>query len=146
MMYVWMRKCRRQASCRHCPKPILNGEYMVICRYYKRTRREDGGNNQNWSFTIHFHPQCWIDQAIAALEEKPIVETRGKKKLSMTDDMREARFAVLRRRGSVLQRIRREIEKSAEEQNTDRIIHLGGLLNQLKEEIEPLGGVPESWN
>jgi hypothetical protein len=32
-----------------------------------------------------------------------------------------------------------------EEQSVDKIIHLGGLLVQLKEEIEKLGGAPKSW-
>ena len=98
-----------------------------------------------WWKRRSFHPQCWIDQAVAELEKRVVVETRGRKKLEMTDATREARTAILRRRGSVVQRIRREVGNGGGEPNTDNIIHLGGLLNKLKEEIEPFGGVPESW-
>ena len=93
---------------------------------------------------MNFHPQCWIDRAIAELESRAVVETRGRKKLEMTDATKDARTAILRRRASVIQRIKREVE-SPDGQNVDKIIHLGELLNKLKEEIEPLGGVPESW-
>ncbi|GAG89138.1 unnamed protein product [marine sediment metagenome] len=119
---------------------------MVVCRYY-RAKRGKGGSFPGpvWSFFMHFHPQCWIDQAIAALESKPVVETRGRKKLPMADEVRAARLKILMRRAAVTQRIRIEMAKVAGEQNIDRIIHLGGELNKLKEEIEPLGGVPESW-
>jgi len=63
----------------------------------------------------------------------------------MTDDNKAARFAILRRRASVTQRIKREVTKPVEEQSIDKIIHLGDLLNKLKEEIELVGGVPKSW-
>lgn len=100
---------------------------------------------QRWSFFMRFHLQCWIDQAIAALESKPVIETRGRKKLPMTDDIRAARLKVLMRRAAVTQRIRIELTKPVEEQDMDRVIHLGGEINKLKDEIELLGGVPESW-
>ena len=144
-MNVWMRKCRKKATCRYCNKPILKGEYMVVCRYYKRTMKEVGGTPQKWSFTIRFHTQCWIDQGIAALESKPVIETRGGKKMEITDIDRISRFKILARRASVTQRIRVEAKKLDGEKNIDKIIHLGGLLNKLKEEIEPFGGVPKSW-
>lgn len=119
---------------------------MVVCRWYKSTQREPGGERQKWAFYWRFHTQCWIDQAIAALEKREIVETRGRKKLGMTDEIRAARLRILMRRAAITQRIRREITKPAEEQDIDRVIHLGDALNKLKEEIEECGGAPESWN
>lgn len=86
--------------------------------------------------------QCWIDQAVAALEKITVVETRGRKKVAMPDADREKRTSILRRRASVVQRIRMETEDG---KDIDKIIHLGELLNKLKEEIEVVGGVPESW-
>lgn len=145
-MNVWMKKCRKQATCKYCPNPIVKGEYMVVCKYYRRTRRESGGEAQKWKFFMRFHPQCWIDQAIAALEKRGIVETRGRKKLEMSDEVRGARLKIMMRRASIVQRIRRELTKPAEEQDMDRVIHLGGMLNKLKEEIEPLGGEPKAWS
>ena len=144
-MNVWMKVCRKQAACNFCPKPILNGEYMVVCKYYRKTRREAGGESQKWTFFLRFHPQCWIDQAVARLKERVVVETRGRKKIPMTDSVRAARWKIMMRRAAVTQRIRREVEKPAEEQSIERIIHLGSMLNSLKEEIEVVGGVPESW-
>ncbi len=143
-MNVWMKVCRKQAKCKYCPEPILNGEYMVVCKYYKNTKNSEGVS-QKWHFIFHFHPQCWIDQAIAALKARVIVETRGRKKIGMTDTVRGARLKIMMRRASVTQRIKKEVSMSPDEQNIDRIIHLGSLLNKLREEIEPYGGVPESW-
>lgn len=99
-----------------------------------------------WWKRRSFHTQCWIDQAVVEIEKRPVIETRGRKQLAMTDESRAARIAIMRRRGSVIQRIRREMEGSNGERNIDRIIHLGGLLNKLKDEIEIHGGVPESWD
>lgn len=143
-MNVWIKKCRKRAKCNHCPKEITKGSYMVVCRYYKKTKNKSGVE-QRWKFELRFHPQCWIDQGIASLEAKPFVETRGRKRAEMTDDVRAARLKVMRRRASVTQRIKREVSKAIEGQSVDKVIHLGSLLNKLKEEIEPLGGIPPSW-
>jgi hypothetical protein len=145
-MNIWLTKCRKQASCRHCPNPILNGEYMVVGEYYKSTRTEKGGKAVRWRRRLHWHPQCWIDQAIAALKNRgDATETRGRKKLALPEHKSTARIKILRRRAAVMQRLKIEVSKPTEEQSTDRIIHLGGLLNKLKEEIESFGGVPKSW-
>lgn len=96
-----------------------------------------------WWKRRSFHPQCWIDQAVAELKTRVVVETRGRKRLEMTDETKAARTAIMRRRGSVIQRIKREV--GSEERDVDRVIHLGELLNSLKGEIEKFGGVPKSW-
>lgn len=139
-MNVWIRKTRKQCTCAYCLKPILKGEYQVVCQHYMHLR-----SGRTWWKRRSFHPQCWIDQAVAEIEKRPVVETRGRNKLPMADDSRAARTAIMRRRASIIQRIKREVSITEEEQNIDRIIHLGELLNKLKDEIEPYGGVPESW-
>ncbi len=143
-MNVWIKRCRKRVKCDYCPTLILSGEHMVVCKWYRGTVKD--GKMQRWWFHRHYHPQCWIDQGIAAVKKIVITETRGGKKLDMPDDVREARLKIMMRRASVIQRIRREVDKTPEEQNIDRIIHLGDMLNMLKEKIEPLGGAPESWN
>ncbi|GAG26431.1 unnamed protein product [marine sediment metagenome] len=143
-MNVWMKKCRRETNCRFCEKPIVKGSYLVYCTWFKKTK-DKAGTPQKWKFHMSFHPQCWIDQAVIELEKAPPVETRGRKRLAMTDDTKEKRIKILRRRGAVLQRIRNELAKPEEDRSIDRIIHFGDKLNELKEEIEPLGGVPSSW-
>jgi len=142
-MNTWMSRCRRQAKCTYCPEPILKGTYMVVVQVFTRDKRD--GDSRCWWLRLRFHPQCWIDQAIAALEKRPTVDARDGHPLKITDGDKAARFAILRRRASTVQRIKREIAKPSEEQSTDRIIHFGDLLNKQKEEIELLGGVPKSW-
>jgi len=117
---------------------------MVVCKWYKKTKNK-AKEPQTWSFFKRFHPQCWIDQAVEELKKRPFTESRGRKKLGITDSNRDARMAILRRRASVVQRIRAEAKKPQDEQNFDRIVHLGSLLSDLKVEISPFGGVPKSW-
>lgn len=140
MLSVWLRKTRKQGTCVYCDKPILNGEYQVVCQHYMKLR-----SGKTWWKRRSFHPQCWIDQGIAEIESRPVIETRGRKKLSMSDGDRTARMAIMRRRGAAIQRIRLEVKKPKGEQSIDRLIHLGGMLNSLKAEILPYGGEPKSW-
>ena len=140
-MNVWIRRTRKKTVCAHCGKSILNGEYQVVCQWYMKLK-----SNRTWQKRKSFHPQCWIEQGIAEVEKRPVVETRGwGSRPRVPDADKPARFAILRRRASVVQRIKKEVEKPDEEKDIDRIIHLGELLNKLKDEIEPLGGVPKSW-
>lgn len=114
---------------------------MVMCKFWK----------PSWHHPLYkrFHVEnadgkcCWVEQGVAELSKRVIVETRGKRKLELADEVKVARFKILRRRAAVVQRIRKEM--SSELQSIDRIIHLGGQLNKLKEEIEQVGGVPKSW-
>jgi len=139
---IWIKRAVKKARCLYCPEPITKGQYMVIGKLW---RRRDG-TPRVWTVYLRWHPQCWIDQAIRKLEKLPVMENRGRKSLGLSDETREARVKIMMRRAAVVQRIRNEIGKPKEEQSIDKIIHLGELLNKLKEEIEPLGGVPKSWN
>ena len=138
-MNVWIKKTRKQGTCVYCLKPILKGEYQVFCQWYVRL-----ATGRVWKNRKIFHIPCWVENGIAGADRKVVVDTRGGRRLEMTDSDRDARFAILRRRAAVTQRIKVEVVKSP--QNMDRIIHLGDLLNRLKEEIEPYGGAPKSWN
>ena len=102
-------------------------------------------SGRTWTKRMIFHaePNCWLERAIAELESRPVVETRGRKTLSLSDPVKEARNKILRRRASVIQRLDREIE---ERMRPAKILHLTEMLESLKVEIEPHGGVPESWN
>lgn len=139
-MNVWVRRTKRRSTCSYCQGEITNGSYQVVCQHYVKT---SGG--KNWWFRRSFHPQCWIDQAIAELEKIPVVETRGKKRMQLTDDDRAKRRSIILRRGSVIQRIKKEMAKPEEDRDVDKIIRLGAMLEKLKEEIRYYGGVPKSW-
>lgn len=90
-----------------------------------------------------FHPQCWLERAIVEIEKRVVAETRGRKRMAITDSNRKKRTAILCRRASVIQRIGTEMGK--EVRNFDRIVHMGELLEKLKVEIELYGGAPKSW-
>lgn len=98
---------------------------------------------RRFTYQPRWHPQCWIEQGQNAVDKIQVVEKRGKIGLPMMDEEKKKRFRILARRAAVIQRIRKEIEGGAD---VDKMVHLGGLLNKLKEEIGLLGGVPESWN
>lgn len=114
---------------------------MVMCKFWK----------VGWKYPLYqrYHVEnvdgkcCWVEQGVAEVSKRVIVETRGKRKLELSEEDKIARFKILRRRAAVVQRIRKEM--SSEVQSIDRIIHLGGQLNKLKEEVEQVGGVPRSW-
>lgn len=139
-MDIWMRVARKRAKCRWCDKPIETGEYEVVGKLWLRR----DGVARIWTIMLRWHPQCWIDQAKHKLRERPtIVETRGKKKLPLTDEQRVSRVKILMRRAAVVQRINAEMDNG--KKDIDKIIHLGGMLEKLKEEIELVGGIPKSW-
>jgi len=139
-VHVWISRTRQKGKCAFCPNEITKGGYSVVCRSYKYR----GEGKAKWTFQRRFHPQCWIDQGIQELESRGFSETRGRPRLA-SDEVTEKRQKILRRRAAVLQRIRKEMARPAKERSMDRIVHLGEMLNSLAEEIEPLGGVPESW-
>jgi len=128
---IWMRICRKQATCGYCKKPILNKELMVV-----GLRRKG-----KWRFRKCWHPECWLEQGKQELERREYVETRGCKRMPIDDETRKRRFRLLARRASVLQRIR----KAVEVRDANKVVHLGEMLDRIKEEIGPLGGVPKSW-
>jgi len=137
---TWVRKTRKRATCFYCGKEVETGTYQIVFQYFMKLK-----SGRTWTKRMIFHaePNCWLERAIAELESRPVVETRGRKTLSLSDPVKEARNKILRRRASVIQRLDREIE---ERMRPAKILHLTEMLESLKVEIEPHGGVPESWN
>lgn len=139
-MNVWIRKTRRRVKCFYCHKMIETGEYQVVCQYFMKLKHSE----KTWTKTMHFHaqtPNCWLERAIMELESRPVIETRGRKPDAMGDEMKERRRKILRRRASVVQRI----GEATNSKKIGKLSHLFDLLEQLKIEIEPFGGVPKSW-
>jgi len=139
-MNVWIKKTRKRVPCRYCNKMIEVGEYQVVCQWYMKLK---GGGT--WVKRMSFHakePNCWLDRAIAELETRVVVETRGRKRNAISDEDREVREKILRRRASVMQRINAEMNGKL---RASKLEHLVDLLEVLKVEIKPHGGVPKTW-
>lgn len=128
-MDIWITRCRKTARCKYCEKPILVSEPIVKGRLWRRKK---------WTLNFYWHPDCWVEQGIAEMEKRPVIETRGRKSLPLTAEIQEKRICLLKRRASVIQRLKRETDPV-------KVLHLGEMLEDLKEEIKPLGGVPKTW-
>jgi len=131
-MNVWITICRKQSRCNWCPEPIEKTAYKVVTSYYRG----------RWLVKKNYHTECWVNQGIEAVSKRGIIESRGMQRMEITDESRIMRVSILRRRASVIQRIKRATTKN---DNVKEMIHLGSLLHKLKEEIEPHGGIPDSW-
>ena len=153
-MDVFITKCKRPTACSHCPDIIYAHEDMVIGILWKAAATPDGKKRR---YVFHWHIArpgdgacCWVEAGLIALGNKTQEEIYGAKRrrtpLDLTAIERTLRTKLLRRHGSVLQRIRFEVMNGANEGNFDKLVHLGGLLNNLREATLPVGGVPESWN
>ena len=142
-MHVWMTHCQRTCKCAHCPEQIEAGEPMVTGKVKLK--------GQEWYKTLHWHPQCWIEQGMVYLESRPYVPShRGRVPLKLDEETKSKRFAILRRYASVMQRINKLVVKINESSEIDsesvsKLAHLSEMVEGLKVEIEPLGGVPKSW-
>lgn len=149
-MNVWIRKTRKRVQCRYCDKYIEVGQYQVVCQYFMKLKH----SGKTWVKKMFFHarePNCWLDRAIAELETRQVVETRGRKRNAISDENREIREKILRRRASVMQRLRMTMElqgggEVAGKIKAGKIAHLTEMLEQFVVEIEPHGGVPKGWD
>jgi len=150
-MDIWLTTCKKKAKCSYCEELIELGEPVVYGRLWLRTK-EGEYKPRRFVKRFRWHAQkgdekkcCWLEQALNNLANNPYIETRGRKRLVLPPEIREKRLKVLRRRAKVVQQLRTETEEQPERQDIDEIIRLGGILARLKEEIEPLGGVPKGW-
>jgi len=139
-MNVWVKLTRKKATCYYCGRDIETGTFQIVCQYYMPV-----GGGKIWTKRMLFHtvPNCWLNRAIAELESRSVLETRGRKANNLNDSAKEARNKILRRRASIVQRIDKEM---LGEIRPMKLRHLIGLIEKLKIEIEPYGGVPETWS
>lgn len=150
-MDIWISRANKGCPCSYCGTKIEVGEAEVFGKLWSR-RKGEGVEVHKWSRMFHWHAKrkaddlcCWLQQGFEALANNPHVETRGRKKILLPSDQRLARLRILQKRAKVLQQIRTIMETEPKERNMNEIIRLGGILNELKERILPLGGMPESW-
>lgn len=142
-MNVWLRKTRRETTCKAdtCQlgnRAIRLGDIQVVTSWVLVTP-----SGQRWYKSKVYHPECWLSQGIAAVEARQVVETRGRKRMTITDPNRTMRLSIMRRRASVVQRLNAEM--SQQSPNYDKVGRMTDILEKLKVEIEPFGGIPSSW-
>lgn len=140
-MDIWIKRTSRVSKCSYCPEIISNGSFVVVGKLWRSKK-----GKLKWPMMFRWHTACWIEQGIRAVEEKertqPRIETRGRKRSSLPEDQKKQRLKIMTRRASALQRIRAVVKSSG---NIDKLIHLGGMLEKYKSEIEQLGGIPKGW-
>jgi hypothetical protein len=139
-MNVWIKRVSRLCKCAYCPNMIAKGEFVVIGSYRLP--------KQGWHITRRWHTDCYILQGIEAVKEKelrcPKIETRGNKRLAGVDPaIKRQRHLISMRRGSILQRIRKEMLKDVND--FDKIARLGQLVDKCKKQMGELGGCPKGW-
>lgn len=133
-MNVWIKKARKKATCTYegCgDTAINNGEFYIVYQWKMR----------NWTKQRVMHIGCWIEQGIAEINSRPKAETRGGHMLSMADEDKQKRFTIMRRRASIVQRIKAAVDVG----RYDMVENLHCQLEQCKIDIEQYGGVPKKW-
>lgn len=112
-------------------------------------RKGDEGSRR-WNYALYYHPQCWVDQGLDYLKMNPYVSRNVREPIpvtprlsSLTEEQKEYRITLLRRRGSLVQR-KRNIKVGY----PDRVLAEAGLDKQMAEimvEIAEVGGIPPKW-
>tara|TARA_Y100000310_G_C20626284_1_gene786074 strand:- start:879 stop:1133 length:255 start_codon:yes stop_codon:yes gene_type:complete len=80
------------------------------------------------------------------LAAHPRIETRGKKKMLISAEVRSQRLKLLQRRARLVQRLKVLTMPDMDFADVDAITTIGQQITELKGLIEPLGGIPNSWN
>jgi len=145
-MHIWITKARKTAFCSSCGDTIHIGDPIVRGRVYSKS---ETGKTTASTFTWHAKNRegycCWLEEGLLNLAKNPWTETRGRKRAPMSEDNRTQRVRIMKRRGSVKQRLQRAVKVPVDQRDYDLIISLGAQLEACKEEIAPLGGVPQGW-
>uniref|UniRef100_A0A6M3L4D6 PARP-type domain-containing protein n=1 Tax=viral metagenome TaxID=1070528 RepID=A0A6M3L4D6_9ZZZZ len=137
----------KSATCAYCKKPIETLDYVVRGKLWKKFTGTGEVEARRWSIKLCWHVECWVEQGRTAADKAAghRIEARGRPKSKLAEKDQAERLAIIRRRASVIQRIRRETERPFEEQDFNKVVHLGEMLEKLAVEIKAYGGVPESW-
>jgi len=148
-MDIWISRNGRTTICASCHETIAIDEPVVRGRLWKRSKEENTTSRWSKTFTWHTKNQdgicCWLAEGLLALEKTPKVETRGRKATGLPADIQTYRVKLLKRRGSIMQRLKKQTNVPIEVRDLDKIILLGQQLDKVKLEIEKYGGVPDNW-
>ena len=160
-MDIWLTVCRKTVpKCHYCNEPIKLGEVMVAGKLWFRASQE-GGEARRWIKHFRWHAQkettnfggqpsplkisCWLLEGLAYLAEHPQAETRGRKQLQLPKKQKDARLKILRQRARLVQKLKTLMEAPLDQDDLNYMIKIGSQIEELKEQIKSLGGVPPSW-
>jgi len=95
------------------------------------------------TYRMYFHPQCWVDNGMAYLNNNPYTPgIRGRKKLPMSSEDARKRYLLIRRYNRFKQR------KNGLKKFPDDIlesIRLESEMDKIAEEMRDIGGTPAKW-
>ena len=143
---VSMNWCHHTAKCKWCEKAIEPTNPMVSVFFWNR--RKESTSNQIWNTKLYYHPQCWVDQGLDYLRLNPYVSNQRwdlstRKTNPLTNEQREHRLALLRRKAALDQRLRNL--KSPYPSRTIHEARIGASIANIMVEILEYGGVPKKW-
>jgi hypothetical protein len=157
---IYINECRYPVVCEHCKEKIALHTPMVTGKSWHIINK-DSSSPQHIYHILHWHVSrptdsicCWIEQGLTAYNLKLLTkeEKRGGKTLLIDSETRKKRLQILQRHARLVQMLREEMEKlasdaiiSVHQGSWERVATLGQRLEELKEQILPLGGVPKSW-
>jgi len=138
-MDVWLTWCKKKSKCKHCQEPILAGTPVVRGKLWRK-----GDQAKSWPMTFRWHPQCWLEQALAYLEKNPYIPPKrspGRPRIELSEEDKVKRRRLLVYRSSLCYYQR----KAAKEGNAFRVLELEVKKQELVDRIKEVGGVPKSW-
>ncbi len=151
-MDIYLTTCRKTVpSCSYCGETIELSEPMVCGKLWQKYT-EEGGEPRRWVKNFRWHGRrkrdsqcCWLEQALENLSLHPVVETRGRKSLILPKEVKEERLKILRQRARAVSALHELMLAPLDKQDVDKVIRIGARIEEMKEKILPLGGVPKSW-
>jgi len=124
----------------------------MVCGKLWQKYTEEGGEPRRWVKNFRWHGKrkrdgqcCWLVQALENLSLHPVVERRGRKTLILPKVVKEERLKILRQRARAVARLKELMLDTPNQQDVDEIVRIGSKVEEMKERIEKLGGVPRSW-
>lgn len=150
-MDIRLAICRKTTRCSYCNQDITVGEPIVRGRVWQK-RSESEGKIKRWIRNFRWHGKrapdgqcCWLAQELDKLATVTFVETRGRKRIVLPKEHRERRLYLLRKRARQVQRLKHVLTVPTAQRDIDEVIKIGMIFDDIKVEIENLGGVPKSW-
>ena len=124
----------------------------MVCGKLWQKYTEEGGEPRRWVRNFRWHAKrkrdsqcCWLSQALENLSQHPVSETRGRKSLILPKEMKEERLKILRQRARAVAKLKELMLAPLNARDVDEIIKIGSRIEEMKEKISQLGGVPKSW-